>query len=179
MSVDDTDFKELNADQIHRQIQKKGVNFSLGSLKSLLRSDFVIDYNPFIKYFESLDKWQNNDPDYIQELSDHVKVKERERFDYHFKKHLVRTVACALKEGSVNKQCFTLIGGQNAGKSTFVRFLCPQKLGEYIAENIGTDKDSLIALSENLIINLDELATLSKYEINSLKIGILQRRSKS
>ena len=38
-----------------------------------------------------------------------------------------------------------------------------------MAENISTDKDSLIALCENFIINMDELATLSRAEINSLK----------
>ncbi len=38
-----------------------------------------------------------------------------------------------------------------------------------MAENISFDKDSLIALIENFIINLDELATFTKVEINSLK----------
>ena len=39
----------------------------------------------------------------------------------------------------------------------------------YVTENISFDKDSLISLIENLIINLDELATFSKGEINTLK----------
>ena len=34
---------------------------------------------------------------------------------------------------------------------------------------ISTDKDSLIAICENFIINLDELSTLTKIEINALK----------
>jgi predicted P-loop ATPase len=42
-------------------------------------------------------------------------------------------------------------------------------LGEYIAENLSDDKDSRIALSKNFIINLDELASLARHEINSLK----------
>jgi predicted P-loop ATPase len=58
---------------------------------------------------------------------------------------------------------------QNSGKSTFCRFLCPPQLSEYFTENIGTDKDSLIALTNNFLINMDELATLSRSEINSLK----------
>jgi predicted P-loop ATPase len=42
-------------------------------------------------------------------------------------------------------------------------------LQNYIAENLSIDKDSRILLCRNLLINLDELSTLSKVEINSLK----------
>jgi predicted P-loop ATPase len=38
-----------------------------------------------------------------------------------------------------------------------------------MTENISFDKDSLIALIENFIINLDELATFTRVEINALK----------
>lgn len=58
---------------------------------------------------------------------------------------------------------------QNSGKSTFCRFLCPSKLSNYIAEDIATDKDSRILIVKNLLINLDELASISKKDINSLK----------
>jgi len=58
---------------------------------------------------------------------------------------------------------------QNSGKSTFCRFLCPPAIQNYIAENLSIDKDSRILLCRNLLINLDELSTLSKVEINSLK----------
>jgi hypothetical protein len=47
--------------------------------------------------------------------------------------------------------------------------LCPSSLSNYIAENLSIDKDSRILLTRNLFINLDELSTLSKVEINSLK----------
>jgi len=62
-----------------------------------------------------------------------------------------------------------LTGGQNTGKSTFIRWLCPESLKKYYTENISTDKDSLISLSENFIINLDELAAMQKIELNALK----------
>lgn len=112
---------------------------------------------------------EKRDKDYISELGGYVKTTDQKRWLYHFKKHLVRTVACALNDGIINKQCLTLTGGQDCGKSYFCRFLCPPKLKEYYAENIQIDKDSLIALSENFIINLDELSTLSKADITALK----------
>lgn len=83
---------------------------------------------------------------------------------------LVRCIACALDDSVFNKQAFILIHeNQNSGKSTFCRWLCPPFLKDYIAENINTDKDSLIALATNFIINMDELATLSKADKNTLK----------
>jgi len=42
-------------------------------------------------------------------------------------------------------------------------------LSDYIAENISIDKDSRIALATNIIINQDELSTMSKRDLNSLK----------
>jgi len=81
----------------------------------------------------------------------------------------VRSVACSL-EADFNKQCFTFVHEkQNSGKSTFMRWLCPPQLEDYYTENIGTSKDDLIALTENFIVNIDELSTLSKYDINALK----------
>ncbi len=166
----EVDFRELNPDEINREFQKKSIKFPLGAIKSLLKSDFVPEYNPFIDYFKGLPAWAEKDKDYITELAKHISTSDNKRFVYHFKKFLVRAVACAIDTEVVNKQCLVLVSPQqNNGKSTFCRFLVPPKLSEYIAENIGTDKDSLIALCQNLFINLDELSTLNKTEINALK----------
>ncbi|WP_084220400.1 VapE domain-containing protein [Asinibacterium sp. OR53] len=95
---------------------------------------------------------------------------DKKRFKIQFKKYLVRCVACALEPTVFNKQVFVLVGeGQNTGKSTFCRWLCPTELNDYFTEYVSQDKDGLIALSSNFLINLDELATLSKVEINALK----------
>ncbi len=167
----DDPFNEINEDSIYRDMQKNNVSFSLNKLRSLLASDFVPNFNPFLSYFEGLDKI-TFDPtfDYIDYLSSFVKTDNDIWFKNQFKKMLVRSVACALDIGVFNKQVFILVHSmQNSGKSTFCRFLCPPQLSEYFTENIGTDKDSLIALTNNFLINMDELATLSRSEINSLK----------
>lgn len=83
---------------------------------------------------------------------------------------MVRAIKCALEDHYCNKNAIILVHEQqNSGKTTFIRFLCPSVLKNYMAENISFDKDSLIALIENFIINLDELATFTKVEINALK----------
>jgi predicted P-loop ATPase len=77
-------------------------------------------------------------------------------------------------DGYFNKQALVLVHPEhNSGKTTFMRFLCPPALSDYIAENINPEqKDSLIALATNFIINLDELKQLSRSDINIVKSWI-------
>ena len=150
-------------------LRKTHLRISQSDLGALLRSDFVEIYNPFKDYFENLTEWFSG-IDYIAQLAEYVVTDDKNRFYYHLKKMLVRTVACALKDDVFNKQAFVLVGySQNSGKSTFCRFLCPPELDKYFTETFSADKDGLISLAENLFINLDELASLSKYDINQLK----------
>ena len=168
---DQEEYEPMNENDIFIKMQLDGLSFSLTNLVAFLKSSMVPKYNPFTRYFESLPPWDGK-TDFIQELVSFVNLKPElcDRFDKHFKKWLVRVVKCALVDSYFNKQAFILVHDkQNSGKSTFCRFLCPPSLKNYIAENLSIDKDSRILLTTNLLINLDELSTLSKVEINSLK----------
>jgi len=168
---DEVLYRTLNENSIFIQMQLDGLNLSLNNLLALLKSEYISKHNPFLEYYDSLPEWDGQ-TDHILNLSSFVKVKdeERSRFDNHFKKWIVRAIKCSLVDDYFNKQAFILVHDkQNSGKSTFCRFVCPPKLKDYIAENLSVDKDSRILLTTNLIINLDELSTLSKIEINALK----------
>ena len=161
------EYQAFNENNLYRHLQHHSISFSMPNLLSLLRSDFVPVFNPFTEYFDTLQKWDGQ-IDHISKLCSYIKAKDQERFNRHFRKALVRCVACALGQ-CFNKHAFILIGGQSSGKTTFIRWLCPPKLDNYKAENISTDKDSLISLTENFLINLDELAAFQKFEINAFK----------
>ncbi len=163
----DGKFQVLNESNFYIELQEKNYRISQADLGALFRSDFVPVHNPIKEYFDKLGVWDKN-VDVISKLCKYVTVKDHERFKRNFIKHLVRCVACGLGF-NFNKQAFIFTGGQNAGKTTFVRFLCPESLKSYYAENISADKDGQIALTENFIINIDELAALAKMEINALK----------
>jgi hypothetical protein len=166
---DSIEFMELNDNDLYVKLQKDNITISHTNLIALLKSQFVPEYNPFVDYFNNLPEW-DGETDYIKKLSSYLESPDRERLDHHFKKWLVRLVRTALDRNYYNKQAFVLVSNkQNSGKSTYCRFICPPALNGYIAENIGTDKDGLIALSENLVINLDELSTADKNGINALK----------
>lgn len=181
--IDESEYMEMNIDNIYRELKKHHLSYSNSDLKSLLKSDFTTKVNVFKEYFENLPDWDGSD--IIGRLAEYVKVQdltkksnERERFNRMFKKTLVRMVACSLESG-FNKQCFTLVHDkQNSGKSTFLRWLCPPALADYYSEAVGISKDDLIALTENFIINIDELSTLSKYDINALKSVMSKDRVK-
>jgi len=168
-SKEEQHFKEMNENNMFIKLQKDNINISLSHLIALLKSDFVKEFNVFKDYFENLQVWDGN-TDYIQELTNYLITDDKQRLDNHFKKWLVRTVRNAIDNNYFNKQCFVLVSNkQNSGKSTFCRFLCPPQLNNYIVESIGTDKDSQIAITENFLINLDELSQADKNEINAFK----------
>lgn len=168
-NLNDDKYKELNENNLFVKLQKDNINISLNNLVALLKSDFVNEFNPFVAYFRSLPEW-DGETDHIGNLVSYLKSPDEERLIRHFRKWLVRVVKTAIDDFYYNKQAFVLVSNkQNSGKSTFCRFLCPPMLNEYIVENIGTDKDSLVAITENFLINLDELSTAEKAEINAFK----------
>jgi predicted P-loop ATPase len=163
----DGDYETLNENNVYRFLQHHNVKFSMGNLLSLLRSDYVEKFNPFVEYFDNLPKWDGKD--HITALCGFIKVKKQERFNNHFKKMLIRSIACSLDPDYFNKHLFLFLGGQHLGKTYFMRWLCPPDLKAYYTENISTDKDSIIAMCENFMINMDELAGLAKFELRALK----------
>ena len=168
------ELKEIKLENLYHDLDVNHLKYSWSDLKILLRTDYIEPQNPFLNYFENLPPWDGKD--YIGKLASYIKIlesgkkgEERARFENQFQKMFVRSIACAL-EVSFNKHCFTLVSQkQHGGKSTFLRWLCPPELVEYYSENIGLTKDDRIALSENFWINIDELDTLGKYDVNSLK----------
>jgi predicted P-loop ATPase len=168
---EESEFQLLNENNLYRVLQHNNIKISMANLMIMLRSDYVTTVNPFIEYFHSLPQWKEGDPDNIEDFSNYIIAKDQPSFKNHFKKALVRCIACALNDTYFNKHALVLVGKiQHTGKSTFIRFLCPPRLKKYISESISfQEKDNLIGLTENFIINIDELAVLNKIEINALK----------
>jgi hypothetical protein len=171
----ETEFYKVNHDSLFRDCSHSGLTYPLDKIKSLLRSDFVKDYDPFKEYFESLPAWDGV-TDYIDQLASHVKTAGQEFWTQQFKKALVRSIPCAIS-GMENRIIMVLIGEkQNTGKSTFIKFLNPFGNKYYTDEKLRDDKDSIIRLSENFIYNLEELSGARTFEINSLK-AIISKKS--
>lgn len=168
---DESRYELMNENNILRDLRTHHFNYPMSNLIELLKSDFVMQYNPFREYFEKLPKWDGH-TDHIGNLAKYIELEDesdRDRFKRMFRKMFIRSIACSFEE-AFNKHAFILVHEQqSSGKTTFLRWLCPDSLKDYYTEHLSLDKDGMIALTENFIINMDELSTLSKYEINSLK----------
>ena len=136
----------------------------------MLYSDFCELYNPFSTYFESLPAWDEQ-TDYIAQLTDTITTTHQDLWHTCFKKWLVAMVGCVLDEKIINQTVIVFSGKQGIGKTTWMENLVPKELKQYLFSGTinPNNKDTLIHLSECMLINLDELENLNRTEIGSLK----------
>lgn len=159
---------ELLAKQMEYELSCKGFRGVSTNLNILLLGT-ATPHDPMQKFLAGVD-WDGDD--HIGRLCEFVTVDEPRRgwFKDMLTKHLVRLVACATDRLPFNKQIFVLQGAQNDGKSSFIRFLIPPELSAYYTEFVDfSSKDGQIAMARNYVINLDELSSLSRHDVNQVK----------
>lgn len=171
-------WKELRYEDVWRDVMQAGFKFKFEDLVRVFKSAYVPEVNVWKEHFKSIN-YQNNGVDYIDMLASFIKCKnpdEQSYFQNMFKKMIVRCVKCAFDDTYANRTVLVLASEvQSNGKSSFIRWLNPFGPHLYYAENpLEDNKDSRIRLSETFIYNLEELSTISKFEINRLKAIISQ-----
>jgi predicted P-loop ATPase len=162
-----TDYME---NSIFRQLHKNNIFVSMAKLRSILQSDFCERYDPFIEYYSSLPVWDAK-TDYIQQLADTITAAEQELWSFCFKKWIVAVVASLLDPSVVNHTAIIFSGAQGLGKTTWMEKLCPFELRPYLFSGTinPNNKDTLVQLSECMLINMDELENMNRTEIGTLK----------
>lgn len=165
--------RDIEQNSLFRELKKKDFAITIDTLGRLLNSDYVSDFDPFVSYFENLPAWDGV-TDYIGILAKTVKLEsanENDLFKHNLRKWLIGVVACAIEPNHINQTMVVLVGEQGIGKGRWLKRLMPLSISRYYFEGIiKTDnKDTLVNLSECLLINLDELETLNKTDIGELK----------
>ena len=155
---------------ILRECLKARIRTNISSLRNLLNSDFCPLYNPFEDYFFNLPSYDEK-TDYITELANTITTTKQDLWQQCFKKWMVAMVGCVLDEKVINHTVIVFSGKQGLGKTTWVERLVPRQLKEYLFSGTinPNNKDTLVQLSECMLINLDELENLNRSEIGSLK----------
>jgi len=153
-----------------RECLKARIRTNLSALRNLLNSDFCPLFNPFEDYFFNLPSYDEK-TDYITELANTITTTKQDLWQQCFKKWLVAMVGCVLDEKVINHTVIVFSGKQGLGKTTWVEKLVPRPLKEYLFSGTinPNNKDTLVQLSECMLINLDELENLNRSEIGSLK----------
>ena len=160
---------------------------------SIIESEYVPSYNPFVAYLESLPQWHEGDHDYIADLAATVKIKgEQEQiesqeegsqeadsslftFRSSLKKWLVAMVAAWISPDVVNNVILVLIGEQGAYKTTWFNYLVPPQLKQYFYTKTNANrmsKDDLLTLTQYALVCCEELDTMRPAELNQLKATV-------
>ena len=93
-------------------------------------------------------------------------------FEWALHKWLVAMVATWMSDLSSNHEIFVLIGPQGIYKTTFFRHLLPQQLRMYFWENAHNSfasKDDHLTLSENCLVEIEEIDLQNPRDISELK----------
>ena len=135
-----------------------------------VRSEEVPTYNPVQEYLEHLPRWDGRN--HVAALFNRLPGASSEQTAY-LATWLRSTVAHWLQMDTLHgNECVpTLIGAQGCGKTTFLRRLLPPQLRQYYLDhlNLSNKFDKEMALTNNLLVNLDELDAISSRQHPMLK----------
>jgi len=161
-------------------MQMDGYKCTDSILMKILNSKLTKAYNPLVNYFENLPE-HNEQEDHIQQLANTITIKDiiiddvdqRNLWEPFLRKWLVGCAATATGLG-VNHTCLILVGGQGAGKTTWLNSLCPKGMKEFlVCSHINpslTDTNTANYLAEKWFVNIDDqLETIFGKDFNSMK----------
>nr|WP_302831925.1 VapE domain-containing protein [uncultured Bacteroides sp.] len=165
--------KDMNS--IYVGMLTDGINCSLNSLRAIVDSGYVKDYDPFSAYIGSLPPWDGT-TDYIGELAGTVRTEDDKFWQESFRRWLVGSLACALYPRKVNQLVLLLFGEQGIGKSSWINRLLPPVWHEYCHTGMVNpdNRDDMLLLSTRYLINLDEFQGVRPSDLAGLKRMITQ-----
>ena len=141
-----------------------------GDIQLLLYSEKVRTYDPIGDYLEGLPQWDGQN--HVARLFSRLPGLSSEQSGF-LSVWLRSMVAHWLQMDALHgNECVpTLIGAQGCGKTTFLRRLLPQHLRQYYLDylNLSNKFDKEMALTNNLLVNLDELDAIRPSQHAALK----------
>ena len=135
-----------------------------------VESEEVPEYNPVQYFLGHLPVWDGQN--HIAQVFSRIPGLSSEQLNYltiWFRSAVAHWLQMDMLHG--NECVPTLIGSQGCGKTTFVRRLLPVNLREYYLDhlNLANKFDKEMALTNNLLVNLDELDAIRPSQQASLK----------
>ena len=158
---------------IVRQAKSEGVGDSLSprqDIEEYINSDAVADYDPIREYIDGLPDWDGRN--HVAELFGRIPGIDSEQLAWcgtWLRSAVAHWLGMDVQHG--NECVPVLIGEQGCGKSTFALRLLPPHLRAYYLDhiNFGNKFDSEMALTCNLLVNIDEFANMGPSQQGKLK----------
>ena len=139
-------------------------------IKDYVESEEVPEFNPIQVFLDGLPVWDGQN--HIARVFSRIPGISSEQLNYltiWLRSAVAHWMQMDMLHG--NECVPTLIGQQGCGKTVFVRRLLPPHLREYFLGhlNLSNKFDKEMALTNNLLVNLDELDAISHGQQASLK----------
>ena len=139
-------------------------------IKDYVESEEVPEFNPIQVFLDGLPKWDGQN--HIARVFSRIPGISSEQLNYltiWLRSAVAHWMQMDMLHG--NECVPTLIGQQGCGKTVFVRRLLPPHLREYFLGhlNLANKFDKEMALTNNLLVNLDELDAIRHSQQASLK----------
>ena len=139
-------------------------------IKMYVQSEEVPVFNPVAEFLNDLPQWDGKN--HVAQVFSRLPGLSTEQ--HSFLAIWIRSVVAHWLQMDTlhGNECVpTLIGPQGCGKTTFVRRLLPPQLREYYLDhlNLSNKFDKEMALTNNLLVNLDELDAIRPSQHAALK----------
>ncbi|MCI7592519.1 VapE domain-containing protein [Alistipes shahii] len=169
------EMRDFDYNSILRDLKYADLQCSMSTLRMILASKFMVEYDPYIEYTVNLPEYDGQ-TDYIEQLADTVATGNQVFWRRAFKKWFVAMAASWMQPEVVNHTALIMSGEQGIGKTTWLGNLIPTPLRKYVYAGMVNvrDKDSQVKLSECCIIIMDELENMSR-NLDALKELITKR----
>ncbi len=146
---------------------RKGVR---DEVKTVVKSRLVADYDPIAAWLDECPEWDGKN--HVDALLNRLPgLSAEERYWMHL--WMRSMVAHWMQKDSLhgNEVVPTFIGRQGCGKTTFCRRLLPEELRVYFLDhvNLANKFDKEMALTNNLLVNIDELDQVRRSQQAELK----------
>ena len=175
-SPKEKNWKVLTAEAFN-SIVRRAKKLGIGEKKSprqdieeYIKSDAVPVFDPIQEYMNKLPKWDGKN--HVAALFGRIPGLTSEQLGWcatWFRSAVAHWLQMDMLHG--NEAVPVLIGQQGCGKSTFAVRLLPEELRQYFLDhiNFGNKFDSEMALTHNLLVNIDELANITVAQQGKLK----------
>ena len=176
INPEEKNWKVLTAEAFN-SIVRRAKKLGIGEKKSprqdieeYIKSDAVPVFDPIQEYMNKLPKWDGKN--HVAALFGRIPGLTSEQLGWcatWFRSAVAHWLQMDMLHG--NEAVPVLIGQQGCGKSTFAVRLLPEDLRQYFLDhiNFGNKFDSEMALTHNLLVNIDELANITVAQQGKLK----------